>query len=107
LFSFFIIRLREEFGSFLFILFCLIDIFSVAISVLIFQSGLSLSTYSADYIKIAKRSYHLKEHTTFFRSCQPIAISVGGLFTVSSKDFCLHIFVTVVFQNTINLLLTF
>jgi len=104
--SFVIIQLRLELGIILIILLVTVNVALTIISAVIIQSALNFSTYSGNYIRIAKNVARSKMETTFLKSCQPICISVGGFFTLSNRNFCLHTYLRVVLETTINLLLT-
>jgi len=101
------IRLNVELGILTLVIMLTADLAIFVISALLQQFALSFSIYSNNYLRLAQRNLNTKLEGKFFRSCQPIRISVGGLFAIESRDFLLRTLVTVVFETTINLLITF
>jgi hypothetical protein len=43
----------------------------------------------------------------FWKSCRPFEVSVGGQFTISSRNFCLEAFCDLIMSRVLELLLTF
>jgi len=107
--SHFFVAIRLNVGLRLVALFVMLtaDNAIFVISAILQQVALNFSTYSNKYLLLAQRTSHTSLEAKFFKSCQPIRISVGGLFTIESKDFLLHTLVTIVFETLVNLLLTF
>ncbi len=83
---------------------------------LMFGSGLSyqvilrLRNASIQFV-----SSHYKTHrkmqrrvdTAFWKSCNPIEVWIGGIFTISSRNFLLFVFCEIILTTSINLMLTF
>jgi len=86
-----------------------VDLLLFIISFCMINFALQLRFHSDRYRELRQqaRPRMTKVDVAFFRSCRPIEISVGRLFTLSSRDFCLRTYGNVILETTINLLLTF
>ena len=105
--SFVLMLLRVDLGIVALFVLVIADILILVISLLIVQFVLSFSTYSSNYIQMAKRNARTKLEAKLLKSYQPIRVSVGRFFTFESKNFCLQMYGRVILETTISLLLTF
>jgi len=48
-----------------------------------------------------------KVEDTFWKSCLPLEWSVGNMFTIASRNFCLQIFGATIFETVVSLILTY
>jgi len=109
LLSFTLIRKRFAIHAIIFSLFLLIDLVIIISSFLIIHFVQGIKKHSEGYYKAFQCDplRGSKEHSAFYTSCRPIVVMVGGMFSIAERDFSLKVYGNVIFQNTINLLLTF
>jgi len=104
--TFSFIRHRSTMNPFTLVMLASVDLTILLMSFIAFSFWVKMSESSKNYCGSFKvRNKGVDE--AFLRSCRPIDINVGGLFTVSSKNFCLETFGNVILKNIIDLLLTF
>jgi len=108
--SYTIIKHAGALGKFLLLMFIAVDVTVTLISVFICQSSVNSRQDSVSYLLHTDlRHYYSisKLDVAFFKSCRPIEIKVGGMFTIADGDFCLHTYVSVILEQTIGLTLSF
>jgi len=102
-----------RYNSQLTILVMLFNVFSaVQVYILmVFVASLALKVRSTsvrfytDFLRNDSNSTKLEK--LFWKSCLPLEYSVGGMFTVASRNFCLQVFAASVFETVMSLILTF
>jgi hypothetical protein len=74
-----------------------------------YQLAIRMRQSSVQFVTSYQRNGRLQGpvEATFWKSCYPIEVWVGGIFTISSRHFLLFVFCEIILITTINLMLTF
>ncbi len=107
-FTYEIIVYNSEIHVFVFVL-AIINLQLIVGTGFLYQLALGIRDASVQSVSSYQRSGRPQRRvdTAFWKSCYPLEVWIGGLFTVSSRNFILFVFWEIILKTSIDLMLTF